>query len=144
LDLLWAKVHSKEALKMTLEGHSTQVISVAISSDNSKIVSGSSDHTIKVWDLNTGRLLNTLIGHSSRVISVAISSNNSKIVSGSLDRTIKVWDLNTGRLWNVDKGTCYLSYKFDESMRSITFSKNGYFIALGGRGGDLYLGSLSA
>jgi WD40 repeat protein len=49
----------------------------------SKLVSFevSDDETIKVWDLNTGRLLNTLEGHSSGVSSVAISSDNSKIVS---------------------------------------------------------------
>ena len=66
-------------------------------------VSGSWDETIKVWDLNTGTLLNTLKGYSD-VSSVAISSDNSKIVSGSDDKTIKVWDLNTGTLLNTLKG----------------------------------------
>jgi len=83
LDLLWAKVRNKQALIMTLEGHTYTVDSIAISSDNSKIVSGSEDKTIKVWDLNTGRLLNTLEGFSSRINSVAITSDNSKIISGS-------------------------------------------------------------
>jgi WD40 repeat protein len=178
LDLLWSKVRNKEALIMTLEGHSSFVYSVAISSDNSKIVSGSRDNTINVWDLITCRLLNTLVGHTDPVSSVVISSDNSKIVSGSWDNTINVWDLITCRLlntleghtnyvtsvaissdnskivsgswdktikfWNRDKGKCYLRYKFDESMLCVTLSKNKNFIALGGQGGDLYLGSLSA
>jgi WD40 repeat protein len=88
----------------TLEGHSDDISSVATSSDNSKIVSGTYDNTIKVWDLNTGRLLNTLEGHTSPVSSVAISSDNSKIVSGSDDCTLTVWDLNTGRLLNTLEG----------------------------------------
>lgn len=83
----------------TLKGHSDSVNSVAITSDN-KIVSGSHDKTIKVWDLKTGKLLNTLKGHSKLVKSVAITSDNSKIVSGSFDNTIKVWELNTGKLLN--------------------------------------------
>jgi len=99
-------------------------------------VSGCYDKTIKVWDLNTGRLLNTLEGHSDYVSSVAITSDNSKIVSASRDNTIK--------FWNRDKGKCYLRYKFDEGMVSISLSKNRNFIALGGEGGDLYLGSFSA
>lgn len=39
----------------TLEGHSSYIDSVAITSDNSKIVSGSDDKTIKVWDLDQGK-----------------------------------------------------------------------------------------
>ena len=38
---------------MTLEGHSDEVASVAITPDNSKIVSGFEDDTIKIWDLST-------------------------------------------------------------------------------------------
>ena len=71
LDIRWARVHSKEVLIMTLEGHTSPVRSIAITSDNIKIVSGSDDKTIKVWDLNNGKLLNTLEGHSSEVHSVA-------------------------------------------------------------------------
>ena len=100
LDIRWARVRDKGALIRTLEGHSYSVTSVAITSDDSKIVSGSWDKTIKIWDLNTGELLKTLKGHSDSVSSVAITSDDSKIVSGSIDNTIKVWDLNSGELLN--------------------------------------------
>jgi WD40 repeat protein len=61
-------LHTGELIN-PLEGHSGVVHSVAISPDNSKIVSGSGswDETIKVWDLNTGTPLNTLGGHSGVV-----------------------------------------------------------------------------
>jgi WD40 repeat protein len=122
-------------LLKTLKGHSSRVNSVAISSDNSKIVSGSYDKTIKVWDLNTGRLLKTLKGHSSRVNSVAISSDNSKIVSGSgaflvdrlvgsRDNTIRVWDLNTGRLLKTLKG-------HSEAINSVAISSDNSKIVSG-------------
>ena len=75
-------------LKRTLTGHSDSVSSVAISPDNSTIVSGSYYGTIKVWDLRTGQLKRTLTGHSDSVSSVAISPDNRTIV-GLTNRKIE-------------------------------------------------------
>ena len=75
-----------------LTGHEGDVLSVAL--DGQRIVSGSSDNTIKVWDLETGALLHTLTGHEGSVLSVALDGQ--RIVSGSQDNTVKVWDLETG------------------------------------------------
>jgi WD40 repeat protein len=134
LVLLWAKVHSKEALIMTLEGHSDHVNSVAISTDNSKIVSGSAwkDNTIKVWDLHSAELLNTLEYHSreASVVAVAITHDNRK----SFDRTVKVWDL--------DKEKYYSTYKFDDEINIIALSKDVNLIVLASSVGDLYVGAL--
>ena len=48
-----------------MNGHSESVNSVAISSDNKYIVSGSGDKTIKIWNLESGQEIKTLNGHSS-------------------------------------------------------------------------------
>lgn len=80
----------------TLSGHSSWVMSVAVSSNTPTLVSGGLDDTIKVWNLYTGELLNTLIGHSKGVNSVALSSDGKILVSGSDDDTIKVWNLYIG------------------------------------------------
>jgi len=72
----------------TLEGHGRGVMSVAI--DGDRIVSGSDDNTIKIWDINTGGCIQTLEGHRSPVMSVAIDGD--RIVSGSRDKTIKIWN----------------------------------------------------
>ncbi|KAI3655646.1 hypothetical protein MP638_002240, partial [Amoeboaphelidium occidentale] len=47
----------------TLSGHQDTVFSVAIMPGEKRIVSGSRDKTIKVWDIETGRCLKTLNGH---------------------------------------------------------------------------------
>ncbi len=65
--------------------------SVAISSDNKFIVSGSRDYTIRVWDRELGAKIRELKGHNWIVDSVVISSDNKYIVSGSSDKTIIVW-----------------------------------------------------
>jgi WD40 repeat protein len=82
----------------TLEGHSSSVNSVAVSSDSRLLASGSNDHTIKLWDPSACKLLQTLEGHSDWVNSVAFSSDSRLLASGSSDHTVKLWDPSTGEL----------------------------------------------
>ncbi|MFW9820465.1 MAG: WD40 repeat domain-containing protein, partial [Candidatus Thorarchaeota archaeon] len=76
--------------------HAMGITSIAISPDNKSIASGSKDKLIKIWDLNTGKLLRTLRGHKKYINSVAISSDGKYIISGSNDKTVKIWNLDTG------------------------------------------------
>ncbi len=55
----------KPALLRTLEGHSSTVGSVSVTPDGRRVVSGSDEGTLRVWDLESGRCLRTLEGHSS-------------------------------------------------------------------------------
>ncbi len=84
----------------TLAGHQDFIRSVAISPDNSFIVTGSEDATAKIWYAKTGQLVHTL-NHQDKIRSVAISSDNSFIVTGSPDTTAKIWDREPKwlRLW---------------------------------------------
>ncbi|MCT7993787.1 WD40 repeat domain-containing protein, partial [Laspinema olomoucense] len=64
--------------------------------DGQRVVSGSSDSTLKVWNLGTGEEERTLTGHGGSVSAVAISRDGQRVVSGSYDKTLKVWNLATG------------------------------------------------
>ncbi|GAB6026209.1 hypothetical protein CHUAL_012419 [Chamberlinius hualienensis] len=81
----------------TFEGH-TQGIS-CVQFDNMRIVSGSSDKTIKMWDIRTNSpwAVLTLVGHSGTVRCLHLEGN--RLVSGSTDCTIKVWDLSSNSSW---------------------------------------------
>ncbi|HEY9852629.1 MAG TPA: serine/threonine-protein kinase [Leptolyngbyaceae cyanobacterium] len=81
-----------------LIGHTASIYALAISPDSQTLVSGSNDKSIKIWDLNSGKLVNTLRGHKNAVNSVAISPDGQTLASGGGDRTLKLWDLKTGKL----------------------------------------------
>lgn len=52
---------------MSLRGHVASVYQVAWSADSRLLVSGSSDSTLKVWDVKTGKLNMDLPGHADEV-----------------------------------------------------------------------------
>ncbi|MEE1323966.1 MAG: PEGA domain-containing protein, partial [Bacteroidales bacterium] len=112
-------------LLKNLNGHSDLVYSVAYSPDGTKIISGSRDDNIKIWDANTGQCLKTLEGHAwSSVQSVAYSPDGTKIISGSADGYIKIWAANTGVCLQTLTG-------HSESVRSVAYSPDGTKIISG-------------
>lgn len=94
-------VYHREDLEFTLTGHEADIRAVAISHDHKILASCSLDKTIKLWNLQTGKLIYTFgsyltIGaHSQGVECIAFSPNNQMLASGSYDGTIKLWNLRT-------------------------------------------------
>nr|POE47332.1 cell division control protein 4 [Quercus suber] len=63
--------------------------------DGDKILTGSDDTKINVYDTKTGALRNRLEGHEGGVW--ALQYDGDTLVSGSTDRSVRVWDIKTGR-----------------------------------------------
>ncbi|HIK03209.1 MAG TPA: ribosome assembly protein 4, partial [Trichormus sp. M33_DOE_039] len=106
----------------TLEGHSSQVFSVAYSPNSKYLASASTDNTIKIWDISTGKPVQTLKGHSDSVNSVAYSPDSKYLASTSSDTTIKIWDISTGKALNTLKG-------HSDSVYSVAYSPDGKYLA---------------
>lgn len=60
------------------------------------IISGSSDKTIKVYDINSDKLITRLNSHNSAVHNLLVWDD--KLISVSSDKTIKIWNLETLKL----------------------------------------------
>ncbi|HTU91212.1 MAG TPA: WD40 repeat domain-containing protein, partial [Gemmataceae bacterium] len=66
-------------------------------SPDGKVLAVSGQHTIELWDPESGRLLHTLTGHKDTIWSMAFSADGKTIVSGSDDKGIRFWDVATGQ-----------------------------------------------
>lgn len=85
-----------EGLQLT--GHEEEVMVVAVSWSGNRIVSGSGDSSVRIWDEIGGRWRSKVLrGHEGAVYAVGLSWDGKHIVSGSEDNTICVWEEVEGR-----------------------------------------------
>jgi WD40 repeat protein len=89
-------------LARILEGHQSWIGAVAVLLDG-RVVSGSGDNTLRVWDVESGQALATLEGHQGEVRAVAVLPDG-RVVSGSSDSTLRVWDVESGQALATLKG----------------------------------------
>jgi WD40 repeat protein len=106
--LVWSIDDFEE--RAQLPGHTESVMTLAISSDGSRIVSSSRDRTMRVWDGQTFEELG-LCEHEDQVNFVAFSPDSSLIASGSDDCTVWIWNaLSFGKVTHLaghkDPVTC--------------------------------------
>ena len=87
-----------------LRGHDDVVNSAVFSPDGRRILTGSEDHTARIWDAETGEQLHELRGHDTRVLAAAFSPDGERVVTASSDQTARVWDASTGEIVAVLRG----------------------------------------
>jgi WD40 repeat protein len=109
-----------------LEGHENYVNSISFSPDGKTLATGSSDKTIKLWNLDTGKEIRTLQGHDSYINSVSFSPDGKTLATGSDDETIKLWNPNTGK-------EIFTLQGHDSSINSVSFSINSKTLATGSK-----------
>ncbi len=117
--------------RVQLNGHGDWVRSLTFNADGSKLVSTSSDQTIKIWDMATETCIQTLKGHGNRVYVATISADERRLATCGADRLIKIWDFATGNclqtitghsdsVWSVgfyDDSTTLISSSRDRTIK---------------------------
>jgi len=90
---------------LRLRTHKQPLTSCCFSKYGNYFATSSYDRTCKIWDTNTGNLVNTLTGHRNAVFCIGFShfSDNNLIATGSFDHTARLWGLN-GKLLQTFSG----------------------------------------
>lgn len=84
-----------------LYGHEGEVSAIALNPDETLLATGSIDTTIKLWNLEEGKLICTFsdrlfVGaHTRAIVSLAFTPDGNTLISSSYDGTIKLWNLQT-------------------------------------------------
>ena len=142
---------AKGTLEWRAPGYFEQVNSVALSQNASLLVTGSSDHrfargrlqaglphigpgVVRLWDVNSGRMLRRLGDEPEQVMAVAISSDGHRVAAGGALPSgagfIHVWDAETGKpVWSTTE--------FAKEVLSIAFTQDGNELAAGGADGSV-------
>ncbi len=104
----------------------TDTKNVALTPDGKRLAAPGDDHSVNVWDPQTGELIGSFRVHSSRILSIAFSPDGRRIVSSAEGHpfAVKVWDAHTGKMELTLQG-------HTNNVGTACFSSDGQRIATG-------------
>jgi WD40 repeat protein len=90
------------------------------------------DHTLRLWDLDSGQEIRRFCGHTGGVTRIAITRDGRSAVSASHDKTVRVWDLQTGKELH-----CFTGHT--EGVIDVALSPDGRYALSGSLDGTMRL-----
>jgi WD40 repeat protein len=101
---LWERNSGKELRRLVAQTNRSNAFSparwayaVAFSPDGKKLAAGFGDNSVRIWEVDTGKVVHRLAGHSEGVRAVAFAGDGKTLASGGGDQTIRLWDVATGK-----------------------------------------------
>lgn len=93
-----------------LMGHDTAVTALCVSRDGELLASASSDGTIKVWRIGSGKCLRMWQAHHKSISCLALTPDASHLLTGSQDRLCREFGMRTTRVLKEFGHGSYLTY----------------------------------
>jgi len=120
-----------------VDAHAGWIRALAVSPDGKILVSVGNDLHVKLWDMAEGKPIRDLAGHASHIYNVAFHPTAPAIATCDLKGVVKHWDLTSDK--SIREITAAALHKYDKEFRadiggarSMAFSADGKFLALGG------------
>jgi WD40 repeat protein len=82
----------------SLEGHEGQVLSLAVSADGRRLLSGGRDNSIRLWDVFLPTPIAEQKSHEMAVSSIVVGPQNAWLATGSADKLVKIWPADEGEV----------------------------------------------
>ena len=93
------KIEGLREIKVEEGGTHGDWVNAVVMLDSEEIVAtGSSDCSIKIWNIQTFECVRIIFGHSSSVLSLVFFPLKKTLLSGSKDGSVKIWDYSKGTL----------------------------------------------
>lgn len=73
--------------------HNAEITCIAFSSDSKLVASGSYDHTIRLWNVDTGKQIKIIEGHKTTIFNLLFIDKDRTLVSASADKTLCFWQI---------------------------------------------------
>lgn len=134
---IWRMREAETKNIMSLSGHQSAVESIVFDPAECKVVAGSQAGSIKVFDLEAGKVNRTLKGHMASTVTVDFHLYGDYVASGSRDTNVKVWDLRTKSCMQTFKG--HLS-----EVTAVSFTPDGRWLTSGDQEGVIKIWDLTA
>ncbi|KAI0071930.1 hypothetical protein K474DRAFT_1668455 [Panus rudis PR-1116 ss-1] len=141
--LIYNVVQSVHIMTMDTRAVQGDFRCIAIQSDGARVVAGSTNAVVVVWDADSGKLLfDPLEGHRGAITSVALTIDGTEVASTSEDCTVRVWEVRDPKPKDeLDTGGAILSSGNSPSseVSTITHSYDGRRIIAGFMNGAIHI-----
>lgn len=102
------------------QSYLTDLSPIAYSPNGRLLATGHTDSTVRLWNADSGELLQTISGHTGNVNCILFMHSGNKLVSGSDDKTVRVWSI-TEDVWN---GTLHpYEFSYDNQAAKVYWDK---------------------
>ena len=125
---IWQLSNNNQELIHSLPGHQSTINQITYSQDGKLLASASAEDEIKIWDTESGELIDTLKTESPQargINSISFSQDRNFLIAADEDKTIQIWDLTNSTILSSFTG-------HSDRIQTITVSPDNKIIASAG------------
>jgi WD40 repeat protein/transcriptional regulator with XRE-family HTH domain len=127
---VWVWREAGQSLHLVWRAHTDIATALAFSPDERLLASGSTDGSVKLWDIESGAALWSG-EQTSAILCVAFASDGGLLASGGLDATVRLWDPKLGTLLE--------TLPHPGPVSALAWSPDGHLLATGDDAGTIRL-----